>query len=42
MKSGDTLSTIAAKFGTTWQALAALNQLANPDYIQADQVLRIR
>ncbi|MEO8612534.1 MAG: LysM domain-containing protein, partial [Chloroflexota bacterium] len=35
---GDTLSKIAAKFGTTWQALASLNNIANPNLIYAGQV----
>ncbi len=38
---GDTLSGIAAKFGTTWQHLQAINGLANPNYIRVGQVLRV-
>lgn len=38
---GDTLSRIAARFGTTWQAIAAANNLANPNLIYAGQVLII-
>lgn len=41
VQSGDTLSGIAAKHGTTWQALAAKNGLANPNLIYAGQVLAI-
>lgn len=39
--SGDTLSGIASKFGTSWQALAQKNGLANPNLIFPGQVLRI-
>ena len=41
VKSGDTLSGIAAKYGTTYQALAALNGIADPNRINVGQVLRI-
>lgn len=41
VQAGDNLSVIAAKYGTTWQALAAKNNLANPDLIHPGQVLRI-
>lgn len=33
VQRGDWLATIAARFGTTWQALAALNHLVNPSVI---------
>ncbi|HBC7247390.1 TPA: LysM peptidoglycan-binding domain-containing protein [Enterococcus faecalis] len=36
---GDNLSSIAAKLGTTYQTLAALNGLANPNLIYPDQTL---
>ena len=39
--SGDTLSGIAARFGTSWQALAQKNGLANPNIIFPGQVLKI-
>ncbi len=39
--AGDTLGSIAARFGTTWSALAALNHIANPNLIYAGQVLRL-
>lgn len=42
VKSGDNLSTIAAKYGTTWQAIASLNGLSNPSLIYPGQNLRIR
>jgi len=38
---GDTLSRIAQRFGTTWQILAQLNNIANPNRIFPGQVLRI-
>ena len=38
---GDTLSAIAARFGTTVAALAAANRIADPNLIYAGQVLRI-
>lgn len=41
VQAGDTLSAIAAKYGTTWQALAAKNGLANPNLIYPGQVLSI-
>lgn len=40
-QSGDTLSGIASKFGTTWQALAQKNGLANPNVIYVGQTLTI-
>ena len=39
--AGDTLGSIAARFGTTWSTLAALNHIANPNLIYVGQVLRI-
>lgn len=41
IRSGDTLSAIAARLGTTVQALAQANGIANPDRIQAGAVLTI-
>lgn len=41
VQSGDTLSGIAAKFGTTYQSLAAKNGIANPNLIYPGQVLHI-
>lgn len=41
VQAGDTLSGIAAKFGTTWQALAQKNGLANPNVIYVGQTLTI-
>lgn len=41
VKSGDTLSGIAAKYGTTYQTLAAYNGIANPNIINVGQQIRI-
>lgn len=41
VKAGDTLSGIASKFGTTYQAIAQKNGIANPNKIYAGQVLKI-
>ena len=41
VQAGDTLSGIAAKFGTTWKALAQKNGLANPNVIYVGQTLTI-
>lgn len=41
VQAGDTLSGIASKFGTTYQALAAKNGIANPNLIYPGQVLHI-
>lgn len=41
VQSGDTLSGIAAKFGTTYQAIAAANGIGDPNRIYPGQVLTI-
>jgi membrane-bound lytic murein transglycosylase D len=41
VQAGDSLSSIAAKFGTTAAELARSNQLSNPDEIQPGDSLRI-
>lgn len=41
VKSGDTLSGIAAKFGTTYQKIAAKNGITNPNIIYPGQRLKI-
>ena len=41
VRSGDNLSAIAARYGTSWQALAQKNNLANPNLIFPGQVIRI-
>ncbi|WP_294345754.1 LysM peptidoglycan-binding domain-containing protein [uncultured Clostridium sp.] len=41
VQSGDTLSGIAAKFGTTYEAIATLNGISNPNLIYTGQVLKI-
>lgn len=40
VKSGDTLSGIAAKLGTTYQALAAKNGISNPNVIYPGQKIK--
>lgn len=42
VKRGDTLSAIASKFGTTYQHLAQLNNIANPNKIYAGQKIRVK
>lgn len=42
VKAGDTLSGIASKYGTTYQELARINNIANPDVIYTGQVLKIK
>ncbi len=41
VRRGDTLSGIASRFGTTYQRLAQLNGISNPNRIYVGQVLRI-
>jgi len=41
VQPGDNLSSIAAQFGTTWQILQRLNDLANPNLIVVGQVLQL-
>lgn len=41
VRAGDNLSSIAARYGTTYQALAAKNGIANPNLIYPGQVLKI-
>ncbi|MFR0513573.1 LysM peptidoglycan-binding domain-containing protein [Limosilactobacillus mucosae] len=41
VKSGDTLSAIAAKYGTTYQALASANSISNPNDIYVGQVIKL-
>lgn len=41
VRSGETLSGIASKYGTTYQTLASLNGLANPNYIFVGQQLKV-
>lgn len=42
VRRGDTLSGIAARYGTTWQKIAADNNLKNPNLIYPSQVLIIK
>lgn len=41
VKSGDTLSSIAAKYGTTYQKLAQYNNISNPNIITVGQKIKI-
>lgn len=41
VQSGDTLSNIASRYGTTVQELVAINNLSNPNLIYPGEVLRI-
>ncbi|WP_343842237.1 LysM domain-containing protein, partial [Faecalicatena contorta] len=41
VKSGDTLSEIAARYNTTYQKLAQINGIGNPDLIHPGQVIKI-
>lgn len=42
IKAGDTLSGIASKYGTTYQRLARLNGISNPNLIYAGQTIRVK
>lgn len=42
VRSGDTLSGIASKYGTTYQKLAQMNGIANPNKIYAGQRIRVK
>ena len=42
VKSGDTLSGIAVKYGTTYQIIAQLNGISNPNIIYAGQRIRVK
>ena len=41
VRAGDTLGRIAKAHGTTWQALAKLNALADPNRLKVGQVLKV-
>ena len=41
VKWGDTLSSIAARYGTTMQAIMTANNIANPNYIYAGMILYV-
>ena len=42
IKKGDTLSGIAARYGTTYQKLAQMNGISNPNKIYAGQKIRVK
>lgn len=39
--AGDTLSKIAADYGSQWQHIAAANRIPNPDLIHVGQILKV-
>jgi len=41
VQNGETLSSIARRYGTTWQAIANANNLSNPNNIYVGQKLKI-
>lgn len=41
VKAGDTLSEIALRYGTTYQELAKINNIKNPNLIHVGQVIKI-
>ena len=41
VQTGDTLFSIASRFGTTVEALVEANNITNPDLIRVGQVLTI-
>jgi LysM repeat protein len=41
VQPGETLSSIARRYGTTWQAIAQANNLSNPNQIYVGQKLKI-
>lgn len=41
VQSGDTLSGIAQQYGTTYQKLASLNGISNPNYLSVGQILKV-
>jgi len=42
IQPGDTLSAIAARYGTTWQWLAEVNEIDTPDLIHPGETIRVR
>ncbi|MBQ2895040.1 MAG: LysM peptidoglycan-binding domain-containing protein [Clostridia bacterium] len=42
VEKGDNLTAIAKKYGTTYKAIAQLNNLPNPDKIYIGQKLKIK
>lgn len=42
VQSGDTLSGIASRYGTTWQKLQSMNGISNPNLIHAGQRIRVK
>ena len=42
VQSGDTLSGIASKYGTTWKKLQDMNGISNPNKIYPGQRIRVK
>lgn len=42
VKKGDTLSGIASKYGTTYQELAKINNISNPNIINVGQIIKLK
>ena len=42
VKKGDTLSSIAERYGTTYQKIAKDNGIKNPNFIKVGQKLKIK
>ncbi|MFT8627335.1 MAG: LysM domain-containing protein [Oenococcus sicerae] len=42
VRSGDNLSSIASRFGTSYQSIANLNGLKNANYIYVGEKLRVK
>ena len=41
VKRGDTLSSIADRFGTTWRRLSSINEISNPNLIYPGQIIKL-
>jgi lipoprotein NlpD len=41
VQPGDTLASIAARYGTDWRTLARINRLDDPDKLEIDQIIRL-
>jgi lipoprotein NlpD len=41
VQPGDTLASIAARYGTDWRTLARINRLSDPDKLEIDQIIRL-
>lgn len=41
VQPGDTLASIASRYGTDWRTLARINRLSDPDRLEIDQIIRL-